>query len=85
MKGKKKDIHFIYNIMSKLFTTENLSYIFGDQALKQYIAFWKGHCRNPFKVVIAITRINSSPNESIKDIKDNREALRIVYQLLRIV
>ena len=71
--------------MSKLFTTENLSYIFGDQALKQYIAFWKGHCRNPFKVVIAITRINSSPNESIKDIKDNREALRIVYQLLRIV
>ena len=66
--------------MSKLFTTENLSYnnIFGDQALKQYIGFWSGHCLNPFKVVIAITRINSSPNESIKDIKDNREALRIV-------
>lgn len=62
-------MHFIYNIMSKLFTTQNLSYntFFGDQTLRHYIALWSGDCRNQFKVVIAITRINSLPNKSIKD------------------
>ena len=58
-------MHFIYNIMSKSFSV-TITFL-GNQALKHCIAFWSGECRNPFKVVKAITRINYSSNKNIKD------------------